>query len=47
MTVVLGWLAALSLAAGLVLGLGLAPEEATQGNVQRIMYLHPPLAWVA
>lgn len=47
MTVVLGWLAAVSLAAGLVLGLGVAPEEATQGNVQRIMYLHPPLAWVA
>ena len=46
-TRVLGWLAALALAAGLVLGFGVAPIEVTQGNVQRIMYLHPPLAWVA
>lgn len=47
MTVLLGWLAAIALATGLVLGFGVAPQEATQGNVQRIMYLHPPLAWVA
>ena len=46
-TRVLGWLAALGLAAGLVMGLGVAPREVTQGNVQRIMYLHVPTAWVA
>src|SRR3989441_6629418 len=43
----LGWLAAVALLAGLVTGFGLAPRESTQGNVQRIMYLHVPTAWVA
>jgi heme exporter protein C len=43
----LGWLAALGLAAGLVMGFGVAPRELTQGNVQRIMYLHVPSVWVA
>jgi heme exporter protein C len=43
----LGWLSAAALALGLVMALGVAPREATQGNVQRIMYVHPPLAWVA
>ncbi|MBI4636849.1 MAG: cytochrome c biogenesis protein CcsA [Candidatus Rokubacteria bacterium] len=43
----LGWLAALGLAAGLVMGLGVAPREVTQGNVQRIMYLHVPSVLVA
>jgi heme exporter protein C len=47
MTKALGWLAVAGLLAGLVLGLGVAPREATQGNVQRIMYLHVPLAFVA
>jgi heme exporter protein C len=46
-TTVLGWLAALGLAAGLVMGFGVAPREVTQGNVQRIMYLHVPAVWVA
>ncbi len=44
---VTGWLAALGLAAGLVMGFGVAPREATQGTVQRIMYLHVPSVWVA
>jgi heme exporter protein C len=44
---ILGWLAALALAAGLVMGFGVAPRELTQGNVQRIMYLHVPSVWVA
>ncbi|MBI1847403.1 MAG: cytochrome c biogenesis protein CcsA [Candidatus Rokubacteria bacterium] len=44
---VLGWLATLALAAGLVMGFGVAPREATQGNVQRIMYLHVPTILVA
>lgn len=43
----LGWLTALGLAAGLVMGFAVAPRELTQGNVQRIMYLHVPTAWVA
>ena len=43
----LGWLAALGLAAGLVMGFGVAPRELTQGNVQRIMYVHVPSVWVA
>ncbi|MGH7264306.1 MAG: heme ABC transporter permease CcmC [Candidatus Rokuibacteriota bacterium] len=37
-----GLLTALLLAAGLVAGLALAPRDAVQGNVQRIMYLHVP-----
>jgi len=47
MTSVLGWLSALALAAGVVLGLLVAPREVTQGNVQRIMYVHVPSVWVA
>lgn len=47
MTRLLGWLSALAIAAGLVLALGYAPREATQGNVQRIMYLHVPAVLVA
>src|SRR5213594_1342452 len=39
----LGWLTAAALAAGLVMAFGLAPREVTQGNVQRIMYVHVPL----
>jgi heme exporter protein C len=46
-TAVLGWLAALALAVGLVLALLVAPRELTQGNVQRIMYLHLPAIFVA
>jgi heme exporter protein C len=44
---VLGWLSAIALATGLVMAFGVAPREISQGNVQRIMYVHPPLAWVA
>ena len=43
----LGWLAALALGAGLVMGFGVAPREVIQGNVQRIMYLHVPTVLVA
>lgn len=38
----LGWLALLGMSLGLLLGFGYAPREVTQGNVQRIMYLHVP-----
>lgn len=47
MTRALGWLAGLGLAAGLLMGFVVAPREVTQGNVQRIMYLHVPCVWVA
>jgi heme exporter protein C len=43
---VLGGLAALALVTGLVMGFGVAPREITQGNVQRIMYVHVPTAFV-
>jgi len=43
----LGWLAVLGLAAGLVMAFGVAPREVTQGNVQRIMYVHVPAVGVA
>jgi len=42
MTKWLGWLAIIGLIAGLIMGFGYAPREMTQGNVQRIMYLHVP-----
>src|SRR5262245_13816132 len=44
---VLGGLTLAALAAGLAMGFGVAPREVTQGNVQRIMYLHVPSVWVA
>jgi heme exporter protein C len=37
-----GWLAAILHALGLGVGLGWAPRDAVQGNVQRIMYVHVP-----
>jgi heme exporter protein C len=40
-------LAAMLGAVGLVWGLGLAPTDAQQGEVYRIVYLHVPSAWVA
>ena len=39
---VLGAVAALLLAAGLGASFGLAPPDAVQGTVQRIMYVHVP-----
>jgi heme exporter protein C len=43
----LGWLAVVALAVGVVMAFVVAPREVTQGNVQRIMYVHVPAAWVA
>src|SRR5215470_10439015 len=34
------------LAATVVLGLFVVPPDATQGDVQRLMYVHVPVAWV-
>ena len=39
----LGWLTALALVVGLLMAFVVAPREVTQGNVQRIMYVHVPL----
>lgn len=39
-------LAALALAAGLIAGLT-APPDQLQGNLQRLMYVHVPAAWLA
>ena len=47
MSSLLGGVTLTGLVAGLVMGFGIAPREATQGNVQRIMYLHVPSVWVA
>src|SRR5437763_5307256 len=47
MTRWLGIVAALGVLAGLVMAFGVAPREMTQGNVQRIMYVHVPAVWVA
>jgi len=47
MTRTLGWLVVLALVAGLVMGFLVAPRDAAQGNVQRIMYVHVPSVLVA
>ena len=47
MTRIVGGVTLAALAAGLVMGFGVAPREITQGNVQRVMYVHVPSVWVA
>jgi heme exporter protein C len=42
-----GWLAMLALGATTVAGLLLVPADSAQGDVQRIMYVHVPSAWLA
>ena len=44
---ILGILTLVGLISGLYLGLVWAPPDAYQGQVQRIMYVHVPTAWVA
>ena len=43
----LGGASLVTMLAALVAALVLAPTERVQGDVQRIFYLHVPLAWVA
>jgi heme exporter protein C len=43
----IGWAAAGLGAAGLLVGLTIAPADAVQGQAQRLMYLHVPAAWTA
>jgi heme exporter protein C len=47
LTRLLGLGAAVGIAAGLMVALLIAPRDAIQGEVQRIMYLHVPMAWNA
>ena len=42
----LGWLAIALIAVGTVLGLAVLPADALQGEVQRLLYVHVPVAWV-
>lgn len=42
-----GWLAGLAVAATVLVGLFGVPADAAQGDVQRIMYIHVPSAWLA
>jgi heme exporter protein C len=42
-----GWLAASVFGVTVVLGLVGVPADAVQGDVQRIMYIHVPSAWLA
>ena len=43
----LGWIAGLALGATVLIGLIGVPADAAQGDVQRIMYVHVPSAWLA
>jgi heme exporter protein C len=42
-----GWAAVLLGAAGLVLGLGIAPTDRQQGDAYRIIFVHVPAAWMS
>lgn len=42
-----GWLAAVAVGATVLIGLFGVPADANQGDVQRIMYVHVPTAWLA
>ena len=41
----LGWAALALIAVGSVLGLAVLPADALQGEVQRLLYVHVPIAW--
>ncbi|MDP2471200.1 MAG: cytochrome c biogenesis protein CcsA [Candidatus Palauibacterales bacterium] len=43
----LGGLALLAMLAGSYVGLAVVPADAAQGNVQRLMYVHVPAAWLS
>lgn len=43
----LGWIAGLALGTTVLIGLIGVPADAAQGDVQRIMYVHVPSAWLA
>lgn len=43
----LGWMAGAALAAAAAVSLAVAPPDAEQGDLQRLMYVHVPAAWLA
>ena len=43
---VMGVATLVGLTATVVIGLFVVPPDATQGDVQRLMYVHVPAAWV-
>jgi heme exporter protein C len=43
----LGWLAAVAFVTSVVVSLAVAPPDAEQGDLQRLMYVHVPAAWLA
>ena len=47
MAAVFAWLAGALTIAGLWIGLGVAPTDATQGEAYRIIFIHVPTAWMA
>jgi heme exporter protein C len=44
---ILAWLSVASMAVAALFALVIAPREAVQGNVFRLIYLHVPTAWLA
>ena len=44
---ILGLASLVALCASVVMSLAVAPPDAEQGNVQRLMYVHVPSAWLA
>lgn len=44
---VLGWSSLVLVAASAFVSLAIVPPDAVQGNVQRLMYVHVPAAWLA
>ncbi|HXY72471.1 MAG TPA: cytochrome c biogenesis protein CcsA, partial [Actinomycetota bacterium] len=44
---VLGWASLVAIAVTAVMSLLVVPPDASQGNVQRLMYVHVPAAWLA
>ena len=47
LTTILGWVTAVAITATTLVALVGVPADATQGDVQRIMYVHVPSAWLA
>src|SRR5579864_3677693 len=44
---VMGWLSAVGIAVTVWLGLWVTPPDRFMGNLVRLLYIHPPMAWVA
>jgi len=44
---VLGWVSLVAVAVTLFMSLVVVPPDASQGDVQRLMYVHVPAAWLA